>query len=186
MHTDPHGFLGEADADQRAPVSESFLVSISGGGGVDAFRCALVRKFADLVGRGSHCVILERTFLERHYTQALLTPVGAHVEAVGHRYLEPVGLELSGDQIDELTRRGWQPPLDPDEHDGAPENWWIEEPGPHHLDATADQLLSTLIGVYGLTADEPVSVTVFPADCQEWEWVDDPTEPFGGYIDSLE
>jgi len=48
-------------------VDEVFEVSLAGGGGFESFHTALVRKFTDLIGRGSHRVIAERTFAELRY-----------------------------------------------------------------------------------------------------------------------
>lgn len=185
-------------ASNRWLVTEDFLVPIAGGGGVAVFRSALRRKFADLVARGSHCVILERTLAECHYVQALLTPVGVRIEAVGAHYLEEVGEELTDAQTDLLAGWGWLPPdgddveldiedgeLDEGEDDEGGDysrNWWLELTGPGSVDEAADRLVDTIVHADGLLAEEPVQVTIFPADSQDYEWVPDPDHPCSGYI----
>ena len=165
------------------------MVSILGGGGVANFRAALRRKFAALIQRGSHCLILERTFAESHYVQAILTPVAVRTEAVGELYLREAGSELTDDQVDALERAGWLEPIhsdDWDEGEGPSANWWREFGGRGYLDRAVDQLLVTLVEVYGLEAGEPVHVEIFPALHQDWEWRPDPDHPCGGELEVLD
>lgn len=190
MHTEPLDVFDPDDGVHHPPgsggppVTERFSVSVGGGGGVATFEAALVRKLTDLAGRGAHCVILERTRVECHYVQALVTSVGTHIESVGGAYLESAGHELTDDQVGQLLGLGWQPP-DPDDED-ASQNWWYELRPPTHHETAARWLLAALVLVHGLAEDEPVAVEIFPADGQEWEWVHDPDLPGGGRIDRLD
>jgi len=189
MHPDPISASAAAGpGGSPGPVTEDFTVSVAGGGGPDLFRAALRRKFAELTRRGSHCVILERTFVESHYVQTILTPVGAFVEAVGDTYLGPVGVELTAAQVAVLETSGWLAPSEPgdDQDDGTTRNWWCELGGRGFLKRTVDQLLVALIDVYGLESVEPVHIEIFPSDHQCWEWVPDPDSPCRGELEPLD
>jgi hypothetical protein len=110
--------------------------------------------------------LFERTLIEAHYVQAIVTPIGARVEAVGGPYLEAVGHELTSEQVNRLLAAGWHPPADP-----ADTPWGEARlpaqlvAGTHragHLHKTVDLLLAALIEIYGLYEQEPILFTLFP------------------------
>lgn len=177
-------------ADVPDPVHETFAVALAGGGGFAAFHAALVRKFTDLIGRGCHCVIIERTFVELRYVQTILTPAGARLESVGAHYLREVGDDLDARSEQHLRDLGWIEPVavdaDEGEEGGVIPNWWVELSGPGFVDRAVTLLLVTLVDVHDPIDVEPIAITVFPADSQEFGWVDDDAEPCGGYLAVIE
>jgi hypothetical protein len=170
-------------------VRETFQVSVAGGGGLEPFQAALARKFADLARRGCHCVIIERTFVENRYVQAIITPVGARLESVGDFYLAPHDDALEPTDEQRLRELGWIEPGDPDDQDDDTDpalNWWREITGPGFPADAAALLLTTFVEVHDLIDVEPVSVSVFPAEHQHFEWIDDPDHPCGGHLASTD
>lgn len=170
-------------------VSEHFALSLTGGGGEVLLRGALVRKFRDLITRGSHGVLLVRTHPDCRYTQTLLTPVGSICESVGDEYLARSGDHLSEFEVLALQVHGWHPPLGPaeleafDPGDQPSKNWRTQLHGEHFVEQTVDLLVSTIINVHGLQPGEDLSITIFPADYQYWEWISDPDDPDGGHLE---
>ena len=186
MNTHPHNDRPLRGLASSGPVTEDFQVSVAGGGGLQPFHGALRRKFGDLVERGSHCVIIERTLVENRYVQAIITPVGARLESVGDYYLSDLGDELGAAAEQRLRELGWIEPADPADHDDdfdPPLNWWREVGGPGFLDVAVALLLATFVEVHDLIDLEPVSISVFPSDRQDFIWTDDPDHPCGGHLD---
>ena len=134
-------------------------------------------------------MIIERTLVENRYVQAIITPVGARLESVGDVYLAEFGDALEPQDEDRLRELGWIEPADPEDHDDdidPPLNWWKEISGPGFLADAAALLLTTFVEIHDLIDIEPVKVSVFPADHQDFEWVDDADHPCGGYLRSTD
>jgi hypothetical protein len=166
--------------------AESFLVTLNGGGGPEPFHRALARKFAELVRRGSFCVVVGPLDRPTRYVQAIVNPAGVRVESVGSLYLAGTGDELGEVQRAALDALGWLPPPALDDTDWSwPYNWWRELSGPGYLANAAGLMLATLVEVHDLRAHEPVRIEVFPSANQDYLWEVDLDHPCGGHLTAV-
>ena len=169
--------------DHHTRDRENFEIVPAAGGGAGPFAEALARLIERIGRDGARCVIISSTTEPARYAQLIVCDCGIHAEAVSNHFLSDYGLELSDDDELALVELGWHPPRtglpewtlrpddphDPDEHGNWPPNWWVDfapveaDGGRLHLCRTAAALLvTTLLGVHGVSEYEPVEVNTFP------------------------
>lgn len=158
-------------------VTEDFSLVPAAGGGFGPWARALARKLDRLLELGPHCVIVECED-PACYVQVLATPAGTIAEAVSSTYLADWGAEIDPAQEQALRTLGWREPHPPcdDEHcpdDDRGHNWTVPFPDPHRTAAVARLLTETLVGVYGVSETDLLTVQVFPAWWDDWDWDDE-------------
>ena len=161
--------------DQR--ITEEFSLVPAAGGGFGAWTTALARKLDRLLELGAHCVIVDCDD-PCCYVQLLATPAGTIAEAVSNVYLVDWGAELDPDQETALGTLGWVEPAPPCEGDTCSSedhghNWTTEFPDPTSTRTIARLLAETLVGVYGVTETDLLTVKIFPAFWRDWRWDDE-------------
>ena len=147
------------------------------GGGFGAWTTALARKLERLLELGAHCVIIECDD-PCCYVQLLATPAGTIAEAVSNVYLRDWGATIDADQEQALRTLGWGEPRPPCEGDTCSaddhgHNWTTDLSDPSQVRATARLLTETLVGVYGVTETDLLTVKIFPALWRDWRWDDE-------------
>lgn len=136
---------------------ESFTLTLGAAGGAAVMASALSRKLAKVATRGERYIVI--VALEDHgwhYTQCMIDPDGACIEAVSNEYIEPAELRLGLEQESILADLGFEPP-----DDDSP-NHHREMEHPVAWDVVADLLTIPLVAVYGADRHDRVRVEVFP------------------------